>query len=404
MRRSSARSVERAALVEPASGMAAPRQQYAPGSPTARPRQQMQVLIEQGRALQTDPNYIATARPDFFTEQYREKVVKYINELAEDFGLLVQTGGIACNYFDRYISHELRKGVIGKRQMQVIASTCLLIAAKFFDRKLPPLSELVVVHNNTATSEQFSAQEGTILEALEWKLHVVLPHALIEPLRACLPGSPFDQAIDDRMMFFVDLSVYGYKLLRFSSAEILGGSLLAAWKFSNEHAAVDYYLLALADACATTEERLKCCTNELVRYYQVCFPDAAKSYEHTKGLVFRPVSPEAVPESDVEKPDPEAEDSLEENTQPPESREDSSPLTVIAPLAETAPKPAPHDDRNSPTEIFTADFGAGTAALACAPGAASGAGAKKRLDLKRPCDAPSATSSKTTATAAAATC
>ena len=121
----------------------------------------------------------------------------------------MQTGGIACNYFDRYISHELRKGVIGKRQMQVIASTCLLIAAKFFDRKLPPLSELVVVHNNTATSEQFSAQEGTILEALEWKLHVVLPHALIEPLRACLPGSPFDQAIDDRMMFFVDLSVYG---------------------------------------------------------------------------------------------------------------------------------------------------------------------------------------------------
>ena len=78
---SSARSVERAALVEPASGMAAPRQQYAPGSPTARPRQQMQVLIEQGRALQTDPNYIATARPDFFTEQYREKVVKYINEV-----------------------------------------------------------------------------------------------------------------------------------------------------------------------------------------------------------------------------------------------------------------------------------------------------------------------------------
>ena len=130
-------------------------------------------------------------------------------QLAEDFGLQVQTGGIACNYFDRYIPIALRKGPISKRQMQMIASTCMLISAKFFDRKLPPISELVILHNHTVTPEQFMHQEMVILEALEWKLHVILPHALIEPLRACLPYAPADQAINDRMMFFIDLSVYG---------------------------------------------------------------------------------------------------------------------------------------------------------------------------------------------------
>jgi hypothetical protein len=130
-------------------------------------------------------------------------------QLADDFGLQVQTGGIACNYFDRYIHIALRKGPISKRQMQMIASTCLLIAAKFFDRKLPPLSELAIVHNHAVSVEQFMHQEMVILEALEWKLHVILPHALIEPLRACLPHAPADQAINDRMMFFIDLSVYG---------------------------------------------------------------------------------------------------------------------------------------------------------------------------------------------------
>ena len=35
----------------------------------------------------------------------------------------------------------------GKRmRIQMIASTCLLIAAKFIDRKLPPLTELAKVH------------------------------------------------------------------------------------------------------------------------------------------------------------------------------------------------------------------------------------------------------------------
>ena len=238
----------------------------------------------------------------------------------------MQTGGIACNYFDRYIHIALRKGPISKRQMQMIASTCLLISAKFFDRKLPPLSELAIVHNHAVSVEQFMHQEMVILEALEWKLHVILPHALIEPLQVCLPDAPFDLAIDERITFFIDLSVYGacrttrasaqrsarrtpraclnnegrapsagcdsaappfdgpaplalagYSLKRYTQAEILGGSILAAWKFSNESVACDYFLPAMADACATCEDSLQRCANELVEvYYLVCFPDAPK--------------------------------------------------------------------------------------------------------------------------------
>ncbi|NDC10379.1 MAG: hypothetical protein EBZ75_13775, partial [Oxalobacteraceae bacterium] len=54
---------------------------------------------------------------------------------------------MACNYFDRYILEALRAGPVSHHQMQMIATTCVLISAKFIDRKLPPLSELVKVHN-----------------------------------------------------------------------------------------------------------------------------------------------------------------------------------------------------------------------------------------------------------------
>ena len=105
-----------------------------------------------------------------------------------------------------------------KRLIQMIASTCLLIAAKFADRKLPPLSELEKVHHGRANADEFAALELKILQALRWKLHVPLPQAFIEHLHTiCVGhgvGAPFNPTIEDRILFFVDLSVYGAPALR----------------------------------------------------------------------------------------------------------------------------------------------------------------------------------------------
>jgi hypothetical protein len=130
-------------------------------------------------------------------------------QLAEDFGLLVETGGLACNYFDRYVGWMLSQRAITKREMQMIASTCLLIAAKFFDGKLPPLSELSAVHKHDVMPEEFAALENAILATLKWELHVPMPHAFIDLLRATLPKALLDSSVEERMQFFIDLSVYG---------------------------------------------------------------------------------------------------------------------------------------------------------------------------------------------------
>ena len=99
-------------------------------------------------------------------------------QLAEDFGLLVQTGGLACNYFDRYVPTVLARGAVSKHMLQMVASTCLLIAAKFFDRKLPPLSELEAVHNGDVKAEELAELEAHILATLAWqaRLLLVAPH------------------------------------------------------------------------------------------------------------------------------------------------------------------------------------------------------------------------------------
>ena len=181
----------------------------------------------------------------------------------------MQTGGLACNYFDRYIATVLKRGNANKSLMQMIASTCLLIAAKFFDRKLPPLSELETVHSGSVTAAEFAALETEILEVLQWQLHVPMPHSFIAPLRQLLPDAPFGEVVEDRMQFFIDLSVYGYELLQYSAAEIAAGALLAAWNFSGEYVAVTRYLPQLAHNCCTVDARLSVCAKSLIDYYQV---------------------------------------------------------------------------------------------------------------------------------------
>ena len=71
--------------------------------------------------------------------------------------------------------YELPVSQEGKRtSIQMIASTCLLISAKFFDRKLPPLSELEKVHQKMNSPAEFAELELRILEKLQWKLHMPL--------------------------------------------------------------------------------------------------------------------------------------------------------------------------------------------------------------------------------------
>merc|ERR1719171_2245252 len=79
-------------------------------SDTAYARRKLDELCEAAAANAPDPTYLDRGEPSsaagypVISERQREKVVKYINELAEDFELCVQTGTLACNYFDRYVA------------------------------------------------------------------------------------------------------------------------------------------------------------------------------------------------------------------------------------------------------------------------------------------------------------
>ena len=54
--------------------------------------------------------------------------------------LQTQTAGVAVSYFDRYVSKVDEKGLCQK-SVQLLAITCVLIAAKLSEIKMPGLDD-----------------------------------------------------------------------------------------------------------------------------------------------------------------------------------------------------------------------------------------------------------------------
>jgi len=300
------------------------------------------------RPRHLSPDYLRPSAQHSMKPHHRERAVKDVNDLAEYFGLPVQTGGVACNYFDRYIANVLKRGNPNiKSRMQMIASTCLLIAAKFFDRKLPKLSELEALHSGSVTAAEFAALEIEILEVLQWQLYVPMPHAFIAPLRQLLPDAPFGEVVEDRMQFFIDLSVYSYELLQYSAAEIAAGALLAAWILSGEHVTVKRYVTPLARGCYTVDARLSACAKSLIDYFKEIF----------KGFRHRRFPPAAAGSTELvcERAGAESPDSVFDQLQPSSTSSclrDVANAKVVAAAKRTAmEKAAPADA----TEVATAE-------------------------------------------------
>ena len=90
-------------------------------------------------------------------------------QVCEDFGLQTRTVGLAVGYFERFVS--VKESIV-KQQVQLLAVTCVLIAAKFVEIKMPCLDDLCeVAHKGLAETPEAQTQEAaTAAEAFAEQL------------------------------------------------------------------------------------------------------------------------------------------------------------------------------------------------------------------------------------------
>lgn len=102
------------------------------------------------------------------TQIQRAKVLQWMNEICDIYRLSIDTFSLSVYVLDKYLISSLQKPLIS--QIQLLASCCLLIAAKYEDGYYPSLSELVYMCDGLYKKKDFINMQNLILETIHYRL------------------------------------------------------------------------------------------------------------------------------------------------------------------------------------------------------------------------------------------
>ena len=205
------------------------------------------------------------------TLQQRDCVVQYICEVCSDYRLTPLTSYNAMIYFDRYMA---ARGVraIERTEAELISLTCVLIAAKFIERRSPGIDDLCAVAAKVHPRTDFTAAEMLTLELLQWQLHVVTPHSLLkDAVLATSLGEHTAEEVLKHAEFFVNLSSFELLGEEYSGPTTAGACVFCAfWNMSEEeHEHPSPRLQQIAHACGPDADidDVRSCIGRLVRAF-----------------------------------------------------------------------------------------------------------------------------------------
>ena len=203
------------------------------------------------------------------TLQQRDCVVQYISEVCSDYRLSPLTSYNAMMYFDRYMG---ARGVraIERTEAELISLTCVLIAAKFIERRSPGIDDLCEVAAKVHPRTDFTAAEILTLEMLRWELHVLTPHSLLKDVVLATPlGKHAAEEVLKHAEFFVNLSSFELLGGEYSGPTTAGACVFCAfWSVGEEqHERPSTRLQQIAHACGPDADLddIRSCIKRLMR-------------------------------------------------------------------------------------------------------------------------------------------
>ncbi|XP_047363687.1 G1/S-specific cyclin-D2 [Vespa velutina] len=192
-------------------------------------------LIENDRVLQNllkteeryapNSSYFECVQRDI-SPLMRKIVAEWMLEVCEEQKCQEEVFPLSMNYVDRFLSIC----PIRKSQLQLLGTTCLLLASKL--REASPLTAEVLVFytDNSVTLDDLWRWEQLVVSKLKWELSAVTPGDFLIHILSRLPVSP----TWDHMMIlrhaqtFIALSAREYKFSMYTPSMIAAASIAAA--------------------------------------------------------------------------------------------------------------------------------------------------------------------------------
>ncbi|CAK1551690.1 unnamed protein product [Leptosia nina] len=208
-------------------------------------------------------NYFGTVQTEV-TPHMRRVVAEWMLEVCEDQNCQEEVFTLAMSYLDRFLSIC----TVGKSQLQLLGTACLLLASKLREpssRGLP--ADLLVFYTaNSVTLTDLCSWELLVLSKLKWDVAGVTAHDFLPLLISRLPlrGRVTSEMVQRHAQTFITVAVRDYEFTLYSASTLAACSIAAALRGLG----LDGHLPRLHDLTGIDLDCLQTCLEQMEELVQ----------------------------------------------------------------------------------------------------------------------------------------
>jgi hypothetical protein len=172
--------------------------------------------------------------------------------------------------------------------VQLVAVTCILVSAKYYEKTYPAVNRLNEIINSPFVFDDFIQMEGLILEALDWNLNFTTPYDIVAHFlcqgtlmstdlvfnkdKYIRSNEKAAQYVKKYTLFFADLCSQDQSFLQYDCLTLSCGMIMAARKMIRIKQKWTEELDIMAGG-KLSAAKVKRCMHHIFEFYEETFPD-----------------------------------------------------------------------------------------------------------------------------------
>jgi len=188
--------------------------------------QRVRIMLHKELQCLAHCDYIENVQKDGMRRIWRSKVINWLLEFEDEFGISQDTIAVAVNYLDRYLSQVSTK----KSILQLLAMGCIFIAGKLHETFPIGMNELRDLADGAYLESDIKLMELELLRVLRWQLNPVTPQAFMTNLVQYIEGAEVRRALMEDAVTFLDVVLPEYEILKFKPSVQGTAALLCAFE------------------------------------------------------------------------------------------------------------------------------------------------------------------------------
>ncbi|KAF5753967.1 putative cyclin [Helianthus annuus] len=177
-------------------------------------------------------DYMKTVQLEI-TQEMRSILIDWLVEVCEEYGLASETFYLTVALIDIYLS----KKCIGKRRLQLLGITCMLVASKYEEICAPRVEEFCFITDSTYTRADVLEMEHQILDVLSFQLSVPTIKKFLRRFLLAAQSSYKAPVIELEFLanYLAELSQIEYRFVKFLPSLIAASAVyLAKWTLDQD--------------------------------------------------------------------------------------------------------------------------------------------------------------------------